>query len=61
MTTNEGWHKSSYSSGSSGDNCVEVNAALTKFRDSKNPSGTALEFPREQFAAFIEEIKKSKS
>ena len=51
------WHRSSFS-GNVG-NCVEVAdlGATVGVRDSKNPTGPALEFDREAFAAFINATK----
>ncbi|MEV7865522.1 DUF397 domain-containing protein [Streptomyces sp. NPDC088124] len=56
------WQKSSYSGGgSSGGDCVEV-ARFTKsaaVRDSKAPSGPALPFTDQAWAAFTTEMKRS--
>lgn len=52
------WRKSSYSGGNGGQ-CVEV-ADLDPavgVRDSKNPTGPALMFDRDAFAAFIGGVK----
>ena len=52
------WRKSSYSSGSGGQ-CVEVADfdVAVGVRDSKNPTGPALSFSRDEFAAFIGAVK----
>jgi hypothetical protein len=54
------WFKSSYSG--NGGECVEVSAHLVAngqvpVRDSKDPSGPALTFSAQGWAAFIGEIK----
>lgn len=55
------WRKSTYT-GNTG-NCVEVADNLVDIdgvvgvRDSKNPTGPALVFDRDAFAAFIDEVK----
>lgn len=47
------WAKSSYSNGA--QNCVEVAAGpeLVGVRDSKDPEGAVLAFPRGQWASFV--------
>lgn len=52
------WRKSSYSGGNGGQ-CVEVAEfpGAVGVRDSKNPTGPALEFERGAFAAFISGVK----
>jgi hypothetical protein len=54
------WRKSSYS-GSNGGDCVEAApgfiTGVVPVRDSKDPSGPALVFPAEAFAAFVDAIK----
>ncbi|MEU5691144.1 DUF397 domain-containing protein [Actinosynnema sp. NPDC020468] len=47
------WRKSSYSSG--GGNCVELNlgAHQVQVRDSKNPDGPILVFPRVDWRSVI--------
>ncbi|MGI5351839.1 DUF397 domain-containing protein [Streptomyces sp. CA-250714] len=62
MTTeNPRWLKSSYSD--NGGQCVEVAANLATshgivpIRDSKNPTGPALNIPATAFAAFITSVK----
>jgi hypothetical protein len=53
------WHKSTRS-GSNGGDCVEVADNLPDIvavRDSKNPDGPALVFPRDTWRAFIESLK----
>jgi hypothetical protein len=51
------WQKSSYSMGSG--NCVEGASAGDRvlLRDSKNPDGEVMSFPKAEFAAFIKGIK----
>lgn len=54
------WRKSTRSG--SGDNCVEVAVAddgAVGVRDSKNPTGQALEFTPTQWAAFTGGIRDS--
>ncbi|GGZ81990.1 DUF397 domain-containing protein [Streptomyces echinoruber] len=48
------WRKSSYSDGA-GNNCIEAAAFPTRIgvRDSKDPEGPALVFPRSSWAAFV--------
>ncbi|WP_217163525.1 DUF397 domain-containing protein [Streptomyces sp. AC512_CC834] len=48
------WRKSSYSDGA-GNNCVEAATfpSLIGVRDSKNPQGAALVFPRSSWSAFV--------
>ncbi|MDJ0465214.1 DUF397 domain-containing protein [Streptomyces sp. H27-C3] len=49
------WFKSSYSSSSEGDSCVEVATApgSVHVRDSKNPPGPRLAFAPAAWAGFI--------
>ena len=50
------WKKSSRSNGNGGNNCVEVTFLAdgsTAVRDSKDPSGPALTFTAEEWAAFL--------
>ncbi|WP_393059921.1 DUF397 domain-containing protein [Streptomyces sp. LN549] len=49
------WFKSSYSSGSEGDSCVEVAAApdSVHVRDSKNLPGPQLTFGDDAWAGFV--------
>lgn len=49
------WRKSSYSGGSSGQDCVEV--AVSSVRDSKNP-GPVLTFPSAQWRSFLATVKE---
>ncbi|MDH6109370.1 hypothetical protein P3T36_000142 [Kitasatospora sp. MAP12-15] len=52
------WRKSTYSG--NGGQCVEVAdgfAGIVPVRDSKDPSGPALVFPSDAFAAFVAGIK----
>ncbi|MDH6114488.1 hypothetical protein P3T36_000888 [Kitasatospora sp. MAP12-15] len=52
------WFKSSYSD--NGGSCVEAAPnfpGLVPVRDSKDPSGPALLFPAEVFAAFVAGVK----
>ena len=54
-----GWHKSSYSN-SEGGSCVEVLDGYPSgvpVRDSKDPHGPALIFPKAEWASFIAAIK----
>jgi uncharacterized protein DUF397 len=54
------WHKSSRS-GSNGGDCVEVAdnlPGIVAVRDSKDPHGPALIFPRDTWQAFIEGLKE---
>jgi len=53
------WHKSTHS-GSNGGDCVEVADNLPDIvavRDSKNPQGPVLTFPRDAWQAFITDLK----
>ncbi|MEV4639117.1 DUF397 domain-containing protein [Actinoplanes sp. NPDC049548] len=53
------WHKSTRS-GSNGGDCVEVADNLPDIvavRDSKDPAGPALVFPRDTWRTFIESLK----
>lgn len=52
------WRKSSFTGGSGGQ-CVEVaNASnLSAIRDSKDPHGPLLEFPRKSLVRFLSTIK----
>jgi hypothetical protein len=58
--TSAPWRKSSYSGGNGGD-CVEAALGfipgVVPVRDSKDPSGPALLFPAEAFAAFVDAVK----
>ncbi|MEV0323642.1 DUF397 domain-containing protein [Streptomyces sp. NPDC050658] len=49
------WFKSSYSSGSEGDSCVEVAPTPTTIhlRDSKNPHGPRLAFAPSAWGDFV--------
>lgn len=60
MTTYQHWHKSSYSDGDDGNDCVEIASSPTRvgIRDSKTPGGTPLTVPMEAFAGFVEAVKK---
>ena len=54
------WRKSSYSNGAGGD-CVEVGHGLPDLvpvRDSKNPNGPTLLFPRTAWTTFVNAIKR---
>jgi Domain of unknown function (DUF397) len=54
------WRKASYSTGNGGA-CVEVAGNLpgaVAVRDSKDPAGPALVFPREAFDAFCAGVKR---
>ena len=54
------WRKSSYSGGNGGD-CIETAPGFipgaVPVRDSKDPSGPALVFPTDAFAAFVNAVK----
>jgi hypothetical protein len=52
------WHKSSYSGGGTGDNCVELAnvADVTAVRDSKNPDGPAVSWPSANWRGFLDEL-----
>ncbi|MFI5497328.1 DUF397 domain-containing protein [Actinoplanes sp. NPDC051859] len=53
------WHKSTRS-GSNGGDCVEVADNLPRIvavRDSKNPDGPALVFPRAAWRTFVDSLK----
>ncbi|MFF9349631.1 DUF397 domain-containing protein [Streptomyces sp. NPDC014734] len=49
------WFKSSYSSGSEGDSCVEIAASpgAVHVRDSKNAEGPRLAFGPDAWAGFV--------
>ncbi|MDH6113922.1 hypothetical protein P3T36_002743 [Kitasatospora sp. MAP12-15] len=56
--TGAAWFKSSHSG--NGGTCVEVAPnfpGVTPVRDSKDPSGPALVFPADVFAAFVAGVK----
>ena len=53
------WRKSSYS-GSNGGNCVEIGLGIpdtVPVRDSKNPTGPILTFPRNSWHDFLTALK----
>lgn len=55
------WRKSSYSNDEGGE-CVEVVHNLpgtVPVRDSKNPEGPVLAFPRDSWALFIDAVRAS--
>ncbi|MEW2528084.1 DUF397 domain-containing protein [Streptomyces sp. NPDC047071] len=55
------WHKSSYSSGDGGENCVEVAhgvGGVVPVRDSKVPGGPALVIGGAAWEAFIREVAR---
>jgi hypothetical protein len=54
-TSDLAWFKSSYSSGSEGDSCVELatTPATIHVRDSKNPDGPRLAFSAATWSAFV--------
>lgn len=54
------WRKSSFSSGSGDDNCVEVAVAplAMAVRDSKNAVGPVLVLPTSAFRALLAETRK---
>ncbi|MEV4706859.1 DUF397 domain-containing protein [Actinoplanes sp. NPDC049316] len=54
------WHKSTRS-GSNGGDCVEVAdnlPGIVAVRDSKDPGGPVLIFPRDTWQAFIADLKR---
>jgi hypothetical protein len=56
--THARWSKSSYSGG--GNDCVEVAqnlAGVVAVRDSKNPGGPALVFPRSAWRLFVDQVR----
>ncbi|MFF8635733.1 DUF397 domain-containing protein [Streptomyces pilosus] len=57
------WFKSSYSSGSEGDSCVEVatEPRTVHVRDSKNPGGPRLAFAPTAWAGFVPYARGSRS
>jgi hypothetical protein len=58
MNTYKNWRKSSYST--SGNDCLEVAHVPSRsaVRDSKNPDGPRLEFPRAAFLSFVAMAKQ---
>jgi hypothetical protein len=56
------WRKSSHSGGQGGVDCVEVArvAETALIRDSKNPDGPRLVFPRAHLRDFITDVKTGK-
>ena len=59
MNTGE-WFKSSYSNGTGGSNCVEVqlsDSGIIKVRNSKNPLVATAEFSQGEWQAFIDGVK----
>jgi hypothetical protein len=59
MNTDTPWAKASKSGGDSGD-CVEVrrHSGTVQVRDSKNPDGAVLTFPRAAWQAFVEGVAR---
>lgn len=59
MTVPNTWHKSSYSGGADGNNCVEIASLSTRvaIRDSKTPADATLTFRLGAFTAFVEVLK----
>ncbi|WP_406068797.1 DUF397 domain-containing protein [Streptomyces sp. NBC_01020] len=58
--TSAQWRKSSYSNAAGGD-CLEVAdgiSAVVPVRDSKNPAGRSLVFPRGAWTAFIDAVRR---
>jgi len=57
MTAERTWRKSSYSSGGSGDSCVEVSLAQDALvRDTKNASGDVLAFSTAAWRALLNSL-----
>ncbi|MEW2567469.1 DUF397 domain-containing protein [Streptomyces sp. NPDC047070] len=58
MTTPLHWHKSSYSDGDDGNDCVEVanSPAHVSVRDSKTPADGTLTFTAEAFTPFVDAL-----
>lgn len=58
---NHEWHKSSYSAV---QDCLEArlseDEAAVQVRDSKNPNGGVLEFPRSAWRDFVDAVKTDK-
>ncbi|MFC8441206.1 DUF397 domain-containing protein [Streptomyces vinaceus] len=54
------WFKSSYSSGSEGDSCVEIatEPATVHVRDSKNTDGPRLTFTPAAWAGFLTSVDR---
>ncbi|MFJ2439844.1 DUF397 domain-containing protein [Streptomyces sp. NPDC087658] len=55
------WRKSSYSGNNGDGSCVEVSdghPATVPVRDSKNPHGPALVFPKDGWATFVSAVKR---
>ena len=50
------WFKSSYSSGTDGNSCVEIAVASRTIhvRDSKNPAGPQLALPPDAWTGFVQ-------
>jgi hypothetical protein len=54
------WHKSSFSNGNGGANCVEVRRSQdgqVHVRDSKDPEGPQLHFTPDEWKAFVSGAK----
>ncbi|MEU1401400.1 DUF397 domain-containing protein [Streptomyces sp. NPDC005728] len=54
------WHKSSYSGGGGGNDCLEVaggHPTLVPVRDSKAPHGPKLVFRAEAWSAFVGNLR----
>ncbi|MBY8879312.1 DUF397 domain-containing protein [Actinacidiphila acidipaludis] len=55
------WHKSSYSGGEQGSECVEVGKGLPEavpVRDSKDPTGPVLTFAPAAWADFVVAVRE---
>ncbi|MEW2295729.1 DUF397 domain-containing protein [Streptomyces sp. NPDC006743] len=63
MTTPVTWHRSSYSGGGDGNNCVEVASLPTRIslRDSKTPSRATLSFSPGVFTVFVDSLKTAEN
>ncbi|WP_121747145.1 DUF397 domain-containing protein [Streptomyces sp. E2N166] len=61
MTAPADWHRSSYSGGGEGNDCVEVAHRHPRIavRDSKAPARATLTFPTPAFNAFLSTLKTS--
>jgi hypothetical protein len=63
MALQQDWHKSSYSNGNGGNNCVEgrvqsrADGTAVEIRDTKDRNGPSLKFTREEWKAFVAGVK----
>jgi Domain of unknown function (DUF397) len=61
MSDTYDWHKSSYTSGQG--NCVEIAEmpdSSQAVRDSKDPAGPVLRFPKDAWRAFLADVKSGR-